>query len=250
MGIESYPKVRVTTDVVVLTVADLPVNNARSLPDKGVQVMLIKRDAEPFKDEWTLPGGFVNYSTPLIETIYSKLEQKTGAKNLYVEQLYTYGDDIHRDPRDRVISVAYIALVNMTLAERLKASSGDNETEWFWVKMERDAQHNNVVDLKLKGTDSGEIVDRLGFDHKKMIIDSLNRVGNKVMYTDIGFNLVEKEFTVAELKNTFETLTGRKLPGFRRTIMPKIQEVGSTTLDVRERPDSYRPAKLYRKLEV
>ena len=80
MGIESYPKVRVTTDVVVLTVADLPVNNARSLPDKGVQVMLIKRDAEPFKDEWTLPGGFVNYSTPLIETIYSKLEQKTGAK--------------------------------------------------------------------------------------------------------------------------------------------------------------------------
>ena len=103
MGIESYPKVRVTTDVVVLTVADLPVNNARSLPDKGVQVMLIKRDAEPFKDEWTLPGGFVNYSTPLIETIYSKLEQKTGAKNLYVEQLYTYGDDIHRDPRVLVI---------------------------------------------------------------------------------------------------------------------------------------------------
>lgn len=248
MGIEAYPKVRVTTDIVILTVSDLPNRKQRSLPDKCVQVMLIKRDNEPFKGKWTLPGGFVDFNKPLIKTIHEKLEQKTGANNLYVEQLYTYGDDVYRDPRDRVISVGYIALVNEKQARELQLANGNSETEWFWVHPIRDKSSNNVIDIRLVGVTSGVEITELGFDHKTMVIDSLNRIGNKIMYTDIGFNLVNKEFTVGELRLAFETLAGHEIPGFRRIITPKIREVGLSTKDVRSVPDYYRPSKLYTKI--
>lgn len=247
MGLDSYPKVRVTTDIVILTTEDKELHDKRGVPDKGVQVLLIKRKEEPFKQSWTLPGGFVDFNKPLIDTVMGKLRQKTGVHDIYVEQLYTYGDNINRDPRDRVISVAYIALVSKDNIVKLNLENGDSETDWFWVESLRDTVTNEVKDISLTRSTTTEIVTDLGFDHKKMIIDALNRVGNKVVYTDIGFNLVHTYFTIKELQLAYEALVGKGIPAFRRQIMPKIEEVGLTTTNIKAEPELHRPAKLYRK---
>jgi len=245
LGIEAYPKVRVTTDLVILTTANKKPEYKRSVPKKGIQVLLVKRKEEPFRYSWTLPGGFVDYDKPLINTVYDKLRQKTGVKDIYVEQLYTYGDDVNRDPRDRVISIAYIALTSKEDITKLTVESGDSETGWFWVDTVR--ENNEVKSVSFYNETTGEHIKGLGFDHSNIVIDAINRIGNKILYTDIAFNLVGKEFTIKELQLAYETLAGRPLPSFRRVIMDKLEETGFQTINVKDKPDCFRPAKLYRK---
>lgn len=244
MGIENYAKVRLTADVVIMTTDDKEVINQRKNPEKGVQVLLIRREAEPFKGMWTLPGGFIDADKSISECIDAKLHQKTGIGNIYKEQLYTYGDDINRDPRDRVITIAYLALVSKDKVNQSKHL--EDNTAWFWVEPER-LNDGTVSHVTFKNVKTGETIYNLGFDHSNIICDSLNRVANKLMYTDIGFNLVSDEFTIKDLQTAYETIVGRGIPGFRRIIENKIEETGKMTTDIKVKPDSFRPAKLFKK---
>lgn len=250
MGIDDYKKLSITTDIVMLTTSDKEQINERSVPRKGIQVLLIKRGIEPFKGMWTLPGGFVNYGDTLTGTVEKKLMQKTGIKNIkdiYKEQLYTYGDNINRDPRGNVVTVAYLALFKK---EEISAnySDGDNETSWFWVDIERD-EERKAAKLQYTNVDTGEVVTELGFDHDRIIQDGLDRLQGKIMYTDVGFHLVNSEFTIKELQMVYEVILGRYIdnPSFRRIIQNKIKETGRMTSDIKDTPEFHRPSKLYRR---
>ena len=249
MGVTDYKAVRNTVDIVILAAENKNEDNIRKVPSKQLQVMLVKRNQEPFKGTWVLPGGFVDYEIGLSEAVSKKLIQKTGISNIYTEQLYTYGDNVNRDPRDRVITVAYIALVNKNkLININKENDCDFETAWFWVNTER-SENGQVVNVgleRVEGMCAEEIT--TGFDHKNIIIDAINRMANKIMYTDIGFNLVDKEFTIKELQTAYECVIGKQIAGFRRLIENKVKETNKTTYDIKDKPDSYRPAKLYYKV--
>lgn len=247
MGIEQYKSLRNTADVVILTTENKELTNERKVPEKGLQVLLIKRDTEPFKDAWTLPGGFIDAERSLSDCVDDKLIQKTGISGIYKEQLFTYGDDVYRDPRDRVITIAYIALTSKRRT-RLERCHGDKETQWFWVDATRNST-GEVTSVSFVRDTDGLRVDNLGFDHNLIIKDAINRIANKIMYTDIGFHLVDDEFTIKELEMGYEAVIGRKIPGFRRIIGDKIEETGRTTSDTKDKPDLHRPAKLYRHIE-
>ena len=244
MGIEAYKPLRNTIDVVVLTTANKENTDERKVPQRGIQILLVKRENEPFDGCWVLPGGFVDYDKPLDDCVRDKLEQKTGLRDTYFEQLYTYGNDVYRDPRDRVITVAYTALLNKDEVDQGKLN---NNTAWFWIDINRDSDGlvESVEFTQVDKYGSGEKVRDLGFDHSKIIIDSLNRISNKAMYTDILFNALPKRFTVKELEYTFEAFIGKSIPGFRRIISGRIAETPYTTSDVNAKPNSFRPARLY-----
>ena len=244
MSVEHYKAVRNTIDVVILTTVNKDIQNERSVPKKGIQVLLVKRDSDPYNNMWTIPGGFVDYEKSISQTVREKLKQKTGIDSMYIEQLYTYGEDIHRDPRDRVISIGYIALTTKNNVGIINAH-GEKETAWFWVNTVRDSK-SIVTDAQFIKDGSNEIITDLGFDHKKIIIDAINRLSNKIMYTDIGFKLVSEEFTIKELENSFETILGKPIPGFRRMIMHKLEATGNSTKTVNNKPDLHRPAQLFR----
>lgn len=245
MSIHEYEKVRVTTDVVIVTTENEAVDDARKVPTKTLQVLLIKRDEEPFNNMWTLPGVFIDSNKGLTECLKEKLfKQKTGIENIYCEQLATYGDNINRDPRDRVISIAYLALADKETLNKTMVQ-GSKQKQWFNVKLVK--KSGEADDIELINEITGEKLGRLGFDHKQMIIDALNRLANKIMYTDIGFNLVSTEFTVKELQMAYECTLQKELSGFRRLVENKIIETGQTTTDVKEKADLHRPAKLYRR---
>ena len=241
MSIDNYPRIRATTDIVIMTTHNKEEENQRKVPEKGLQILLVKRNIEPYKDMWALPGGFIDADKPISVCVDNKLYNKTGISGIYKEQLYTYGDDVNRDPRDRVITVAYLALVS-----KAKVNVKEVDTAWFWVNTERNA-NGDVVNVTLKNEHTGETLSNLAFDHSKIICDSINRIANKIMYTDIGFNLVGDEFTIKELQIAYETVVGRSIPGFRRIIENKIEETGKMTTDIRIKPDLHRPAKLFKR---
>lgn len=246
MGLENYRAVRNTVDIVIMTTSDKESYNKRKVPDKNIQVILVKRDEEPYKDTWTLPGGFVGFDTTLSKTVETKLVEKTGISGIYYEQLYTYGDTIDRDPRDRVITIGYIALTPKDKIN-LKNTHGSKETDWFTVETHRN-KYGIVESVEFIRESTEERIVTLGFDHNSIIIDAINRVANKLMYTDVGFNLLEEEFTIKELQLSYEAIMGRNIPGFRRIIENKIKETGRSTKDTKDLPELHRPSKLYTKI--
>lgn len=231
---DSYEKLSVTTDIVVLTTDNKEQENKRKVAGKGLQALLIKRDEQPYNNMWSLPGGFVNPEDKLTDCVERKLQQKTGLKDIYKEQLATYGDDIERDSRGRVISVAYLALTPKSRVQ-LSNDSGTKETQWFWIEYDETGIYfRNTVDDSI-------IVRELAFDHLSMIKDSIDRLKNKIMYTNVGFNLLDEYFTIKELQTVFEIILEKEVYGFRKLIMPRIEET-----DIWSDGKAHRPARLYK----
>ena len=206
-----YPRPSVTVDVVVFGY-----DGGRDL-----KLLLIQRGGEPFKGQWALPGGFVDMDEDLESSALRELEEETGVRDLFVEQLYTFGAP-GRDPRGRVISVAYFALVNLTDHPAVAASDAE-QAEWYKL----------------------DELPELAFDHARIIDMATNRLRAKVRYQPIGFELLPEEFTLAELQALYETVLG--VPefnkrNFRTRIMKTeiLQEVG------RQENVAHRPAVLYR----
>jgi 8-oxo-dGTP diphosphatase len=220
-----HPRPSVTVDCVVFGFD----------PDKGpeaLRVLLIRRKDNPFKGQLALPGGFVQVSDvrgqgeSLEKAARRELEEETGVKLAYLEQLYTFGDP-GRDPRGRVISVAYVALVR---SSNYKATAGSDASEADWY---------NVSDLN----DVGE--KKLAFDHALILRTALSRLQGKVRYAPIGFNLLPPTFTLAQLRHLYETLLGRPLdgPNFRKKVLATGVITGPTGT-VRRRGS--RPEALFR----
>lgn len=232
MNFNDYPKMSVATDIVIFAVEDLINENNRKVPEKGLQVLLLKRNIEPFNGKWALPGGFVDVDKDIYEAAKNKLYLKTGIDNLYMEQLYTYGNP-SRDERGRVVSVAHMALVKKEDIEM-------HDAMWFWVIPERD-KTGKVVNICVQSECRRFATQELAFDHKQIIIDAFNRVQNKIEYTDVAFNLVSKHFTVKELEMVYQCIVGHKIQGFRRKMGDKL----ITTNIMKDDGSAHRPAELY-----
>lgn len=205
-----HPHPAVTVDCVVF-----------GFDEADLKLLLIKREAEPFKAAWALPGGFVRPVEDLEEAARRELSEETGIGRLYLEQLYTFGDP-NRDPRERVVSVAYYALVKLT-DYTLKAASDAVDVAWF-----------PVIELP-----------KLAFDHDKIVEVALRRIKAKVRYEPIGFELLPEKFTLGELQRLYETVLEQPLDkrNFRKKILGTELLDG---LDEYQQDVSHRAAQYYR----
>ncbi len=186
-----------------------------------LKLLLIQRGSDPFRGQWALPGGFVEMEEDLEASALRELEEETGVKDLFVEQLYTFGTP-GRDPRGRVISVAYFALVNLTDHPAVAASDAA-EAEWY----------------------AYDELPQLAFDHADIIGKAIARLRAKVRYQPIGFELLPREFTLAQLQALYETVLG--VPGFnKRNFRTRIMRTGVLEEVGRQENVPHRPATLYR----
>jgi 8-oxo-dGTP diphosphatase len=201
--------ISITVDVVVF-----------ALRERDLHVLLVQRNNDPFAGQWAIPGGFVNDNEPLEAAARRELQEETGLHNVYLEQLYTFGDP-HRDPRGRVISVAYFALVR---ADEHQIAGADDA---------RDAQWFNVTELPL-----------LAFDHDRILRFALDRLQSKLEYTTLAFQLLPAHFTLPELQQTYEQILGEQLD--RGNFYRKIKESDVLEPIGRQREGKGRPAALYR----
>ncbi len=207
-----YPHPSVTVDLVIFTIAD-----------NDLKVLLIRRGGEPFKGRWALPGGFVEIDESLEKAAARELKEEAGVTNVYLEQLYTFGEP-KRDPRGRVISVSYFALVDAG-RQRIRAASDAVEAEWHSVF----------------GQKSGA---KLAFDHKKILEYAVWRLRNKIEWTTVGYELLPKKFTLSELQRVYEIILQKPVDkrNFRKKILAQgqIHELNESRSD-----GAHRPAKLY-----
>lgn len=197
-------------DVVIFTIID----------DK-LKLLLIKRGTKPFRGRWAFPGGRVEINEPLEEAARRELKEETGVEKLYMEQLYTFGDPF-RDPRGRVVSVAYLALIG-DKKPKLKPDTDAQEASWFSVKS----------------------LPKLAFDHDKIISYALKRLRWKLEYTNIAYSLLPKYFTLAELQGVYEIVLGKKTD--KRNFQKKIFSLGLIVKTNKKRKSlPHRPPFLYK----
>ena len=181
-----YPRAALTVDCVVFGY------------DEGeLKVLLIQRGLEPFKGRWALPGGFVRVDETVDEAARRELSEEAGLKNVFLEQLYTFGA-IDRDPRERVISVTYYALVKLA-AHETKAATDAADARWFPISK----------------------VPRLAFDHADILATAHDRLKGKVRYQPIGFELLPARFTLSQLQNLYEAILESRLDkrNFRKKVL-------------------------------
>lgn len=205
-----YDKPSVTVDVVVF-----------SLVEDDLRVLLVRRKNPPFANMWAVPGGFIRMDESLEEAAARKLAEETGVNDVYTEQLYTFGN-LGRDPRTRVLTVAYFALVpHDAILHRPGADTA--ETNWF----------------------SMFALPELAFDHHDILNYALTRLRYKLEYSAVGFQLLPDVFTLSELQRAYETILGEKLDkrNFRRKILLSdvLEETGH-----KKQESEGRPAMLYR----
>jgi 8-oxo-dGTP diphosphatase len=199
----------VTVDVVMM-----------ALSKDQLQVLLIKRALAPFRGRWAIPGGFVQVDESLDNAARRELKEETGVKDVYLEQLYTFGET-KRDPRGRVITVAYIALLSAP-PPAVQAASDAREAQWW-----------PAIDLP-----------PLAFDHTEIVNYALTRLRYKLEYSAVGFRLLPDTFTLSELQKAYEIILNEPLDkrNFRRRIIEA--EVIEPIDEVRS--GDGRPARLYR----
>lgn len=206
-----YPRPAVTVDCIIFGLDE----------SHQLKVLLIQRANDPYRDYWALPGGFVNAEETLKEAALRELEEETGVKDVFVEQLFTFGDP-GRDPRGRVISVAYYALVNLGEYE-LTASSDASRAEWFEINS----------------------LPKLAFDHLRIFETALERLRAKVRYQPIGFELLPEKFTLTQLQQLYETILGMEGALNKRNFRKRILDMGILQEVGIQEGVAHRPAKLY-----
>ncbi|MCC5946002.1 MAG: NUDIX hydrolase [Bernardetiaceae bacterium] len=183
-----YPRPALTVDCVIF---------AWDKASEAIKVMLIERAHEPFANHWAFPGGFVDMDETVDTAAARELEEETGIKNVFMEQLYTFSS-VDRDPRGRVVSVAYYALINMQ-KHPAKAASDAKSVKWFGLSE----------------------IPALAFDHQQILDMAYERLKSKVRYQPIGFELLPRKFPLSELQLLYEQILNTKLDkrNFRRKIL-------------------------------
>ena len=194
-----------------------------TIEEDRLKILTIRRQYPPFEGQRALPGVFVRADETLDQAAQRGLREETGLEDIYFEQLYTWGAP-DRDPRRRVISVSYLALVD---AQRLRGFGPGLRTTG--------AELADVQEL-LTAED-------LAFDHRQIIACGRERLAGKVEYTPIAFSLVPEEFTLPQLQRVYELLLGKPLykANFRKKIAPLVEETDRSTSG-----DAHRPSKFYR----
>lgn len=205
-----YPKPSVTVDIIIF-----------SIQDDKLKVLLVKRAIEPFKENWAIPGGFVRINESLDQAATRELKEETGVESNYLEQLYSFGQ-VNRDPRGRVITIAYYALINSDKI-KLTASTDVSQAKWFEL-------------------DSLPV---LAFDHKKILDYALQRLRWKFEYSTIAFSLLPKKFALTQLQKIYELVFSKKFD--KRNFRKKIFSLGLVEKTKEKITNvSHRPAQLYK----
>lgn len=235
-----YDKLSMTTDILILSVSSKDSNNYRKTDKKMMSILLVKRDDYPYKDKWCLPGGFLNPKNETLEECTKRvLKRETNLEDIYLEQLYTF-DRIDRDPRMRVISTAYVALIDKNeLKQDVKNAS------WFDITLmeEKDGvvflvldNGEETISLQVNKVLRNKITDRydyisnnnnmIAFDHDVVIVSGIEKIKEKVNSSDIVFNMMPEYFTLGDLQQVYEVLLGKKLidAPFRRIIASKVEK--------------------------
>ncbi len=200
-----YERPSVTIDVVIFT-----------LISQELHVLLVQRRRWPFDGHWAIPGGFINMDESLEDAARRELEEETGVHDVYLEQLYTFGD-VGRDPRTRVISVAYIALVRADV-QKIKVSDESTDVRWWPV---------------------GALPAQLAFDHDQVLAFAVSRLRSKLEYTTLAFQLLPELFSILELKHIYEQILGEKLDKgnfYRKIKESELLEETTHTREGRGRP--------------
>ncbi|SHK49185.1 NUDIX domain-containing protein [Clostridium cavendishii DSM 21758] len=270
----NYERPSLTVDMLLFTLGEREVKKINRLPEKELKVLLIKRKEHPFIGSYAIPGGFVGINESIEDAVYRELKEETDIGNVYLEQLYTWGD-VNRDPRMRVVSTSYMALVNENNIKP-KAGTDAEDVAWFSIKRQvvsskelDDGRYINTYKITLLNEDKELTIEYLineeimkegfnkrvkyeynllteesiGFDHIKIINYALERIKNKVQYTPIAFSLLPELFTLTELQQVYEIILERSLikPNFRRWVSKMVEETEETKKD-----GAYRPSKLFR----
>ncbi len=205
-----YPRAALTVDAVVF-----------GFDEAELKVLLIKRGIAPFKGRWALPGGFVRVEETIDEAVRRELEEETGLHHVFLEQLYTFGD-VKRDPRERVVSVAYYALVKLA-SHSTQAATDASDARWF----------------------PAASTPALAFDHATILTIALERLRGKLRYEPIGFELLPEKFTLSQLQHLYETVLGTAIDkrNFRKKVLgfDLLEPLNETY-----REGAHRPAQLHR----
>lgn len=200
---------RFTVDVVIFTIRE-----------QRLQVLLVRRGIPPFQGAWAIPGGFVLDDEDLESAAARELMEETGVRDVYLEQLYTFGDP-GRDPRGRVVTVAYFALIRSD--QQVAAGSDAAEARWWPV----------------------DAPPPLAFDHDRILAYAIERLRNKLEYTTVGFQLLPERFTLGELQAVYEAVLGRPLD--KRNFRRKLELLDILVpLAEHRTAGRARPARLYR----
>lgn len=205
---EHYEHPSVTVDVVIFR-----------LVESSLQVLLIQRRDAPFLDRWALPGGFIKMDESLDEAALRELREETSVTGVSIEQLQAFGEP-NRDPRGRVISVAYLALIS---PEDIKIKAGDDaaQVQWFAVNA----------------------VPKLAFDHTAILKLALQRLRLETEYGDAPFKLLHREFTLSQLQSTYEVILSKRLD--KRNFRRKVLQAKILLSTSRRRSGNGRPAELF-----
>ncbi len=206
---DPYPRPALTVDCAVF-----------GFDEDALKILLIRRGIEPFKDRWALPGGFVGPDEALDVAARRELLEETGLGEIYLEQLYTFGA-VDRDPRERVVSVAWFALVHR--ADHIPAGGSDAaEARWFEV----------------------DDVPALAFDHAEIVAMAVERLRGKIRWQPVGFELLPTKFTLGQLQALYEAILGRSLD--KRNFRKKLLALDFlVALDETTTVASRRPAQLF-----
>ena len=249
-------KFALSTDLLIFSVSKGEAKTCRNLTDKFFSILLIKREKEPFENKWCLPGGFVKENETIDMAATRVLEKETNIKNIYKEQLYTFGE-IDRDPRTRVISTAYMALIDK---EKITTKLS-NQASWFNIHLKEEENKVNVIlengEETIEFIIKRELVEQttkrfkyktiknenIGFDHDQIILIGIERMKSKIKDTDIVFNMMPEYFTLGELQQIYEVILDKKLldPAFRRIIADKVEKTDKTI-----KTGGHRPSVLFR----
>lgn len=205
-----YPRPALTVDCVVF-----------GFDGDGLKVLLIRRGIDPFIGSWALPGGFVHMEETLDQAARRELAEETHLHDVFLEQLYTYGNP-ERDPRGHVVSVAYYALVR---PDQHPATGDSDASEAAWHPMKK--------------------LPPLAFDHAQILSTAIDRLRGKIRYQPIGFELLPKRFTLSQLQALYEAILGRAVDkrNFRKKLLVFDFLVPT---DERLTGPAHRPARLYR----
>lgn len=269
---DTYDKPSVTADIVLFTVAETPSIVARKRAKLNLQVLLVQRDTNPFKGYWSLAGSFMQTTERLDTTVKRSLYTEVGLTDIYAEQLYTFSE-VERDPRMRVLSTAYMSLVNKKNT-KIGVNNSQLDSSWFTLKLEslsKMVSEDNTISIErleltlyseernimlksilqlskehrgMNVQETLEVLESdLAFDHAEIIVYALQRLRNKLSYTTLAFNLLEEEFTLPKLQDVYELILDKPLYKslFRKQMEPLIEETGN---EIQE--GAFRPSKTYK----
>ncbi|BDD02635.1 NUDIX hydrolase [Aureibacter tunicatorum] len=207
---EQNQNIRIAVDAVVF-----------GYKEKQIYILLIKQKFGPFQGKWALPGGFVKDGEGLQDAVLRELKEETGVRTNYLEQLYTFGDQVNRDPRGQVISVAHLGLVNPSKFT-LEADTDAETAQWFLL----------------------DDIPELAYDHLDILNTGIRRLQSKLHYQPVGFDLLDKEFPFSDLEALYQSILQKKID--RRNFRKKILSFGILhETDKIHQTGSGRPGKLF-----